>query len=184
MPSLNDGTCLARPSCSPPSSCVIVSAERAARDSTLRRNRKMRHSRRPAWRSRGDNRSMETFNLFNGPTDVAPDGTEPPGYLARAARLGPKLGASRLGMSVYDLPPGQAICPYHLEWQDGEGLTGGAGTPILRTPEGERLLEPGEVVCFPAGPDGAHHVRNAGMEPARVAIFSTRNEFGIAEYPD
>ena len=31
---------------------------------------------------------METFNLFNGETDMGPDGTEPPGYLRRAARDG------------------------------------------------------------------------------------------------
>src|SRR6266536_231502 len=101
---------------------------------------------------------METFNLFAGETDLGPDGTEPPGYLSRAARLGPKLGASRLGMSVYDLPPGEAICPYHFEWTDEEWLVTIAGQPTLRTNEGE--------------------------EPVRVAIFSTKNEFGIAEYPD
>ena len=87
-------------------------------------------------------------------------------------------------MSVYDLPPGEAICPYHFEWTDEEWLIAIAGRPTLRTPEGERVLDPGEVVCFPAGPAGGHHVRNAGEEPARVAIFSTKNEFGIAEYPD
>jgi hypothetical protein len=46
------------------------------------------------------------------------------------------------------------------------------------------VLEPGDIACFPAGPDGAHHVRNAGDEPVRVAILSTKNEVGIAEYPD
>ena len=59
-----------------------------------------------------------------------------------------------------------------------------AGTPTLRTPEGERTLDPGDTVCFPAGPDGAHQVRNEGDKVARVAILSTKNPFGIAEYPD
>jgi uncharacterized cupin superfamily protein len=127
---------------------------------------------------------METFNLFHGATDVGPDGTEPQGYLCRAARLGPKLGASRLGMSVYDLPPGEAICPYHFEWTDEEWLVVVTGTPTLRTPEGEHRLEPGDVACFPAGPDGAHYVRNDDETPVRVAMVSTKNEFGIAEYPD
>jgi uncharacterized cupin superfamily protein len=86
-------------------------------------------------------------------------------------------------MSVYDLPPGQAICPYHFEWTDEEWLFVLVGTPTLRTPEGKRTLEPGDTACFPAGPDGAHLVR-ANDTPARVAIISTKNEFGIAEYPD
>ena len=127
---------------------------------------------------------MQTFNLFEGQTDVGPDGTEPPGYLGRAAQLGPKLGASLLGMSIYDLPPGEAICPYHFEWTDEEWLIVLGGTPTLRTPEGERMLEPGDTVCFPAGPDGAHRVWNDAVEPARVALLSTKNQFGIAEYPD
>jgi uncharacterized cupin superfamily protein len=126
---------------------------------------------------------MEIFNLFTGETDEGPDGTEPDGYLCRAVRVGKKIGASRLGMSVYELPVGQAICPYHFEWTDEEWLIVLDGTPMLRTPEGERQLGRGDVVCFPAGPDGAHFVR-ATDEPARVAILSTKNEFGIAEYPD
>jgi uncharacterized cupin superfamily protein len=127
---------------------------------------------------------VEIFNLFKGETDVAPDGTEPPAYFCRAARLGLKLGASRLGMSVYDLPPGEAICPYHFEWTDEEWLIVVIGKPTVRTPEGERRLEPGDVVCFPAGPTGAHHVQNQGDGSARVVMLSTKNEVGIAEYPD
>ncbi len=127
---------------------------------------------------------MQTFNLFDGPTDTGPDGTEPPGYRPHSVPLGPKLGASRLGMSVYDLPAGEAICPYHFEWTDEEWLIVIAGSPTVRTPDGEVVLRPGDVACFPAGPAGAHCVRNGTEESVRVAMFSTKNEFGIAEYPD
>ncbi|HUZ99961.1 MAG TPA: cupin domain-containing protein [Gaiellaceae bacterium] len=126
---------------------------------------------------------MEIFNLFTGSTDEGPDGNEPDGYHCRAVRIGKKIGARQMGMSIYELDPGQAICPYHFEWTDEEWLVVLAGTPTLRTPEGDRTLEPGDVVCFPAGPDGAHLVR-ANEAPARVAMTSTKNEFGIAEYPD
>jgi hypothetical protein len=57
---------------------------------------------------------MKTFNLFNGETDEVPPGA--PGHPGRAARVGSKLGAERLGMSVYEIPPGEAIGPYHFEW--------------------------------------------------------------------
>lgn len=128
--------------------------------------------------------AMKTFNLFEGETDTVPDAAEPPGYRARSSRLGPRLGAVRLGMSIYDLPPGEAICPYHFEWTDEEWLIVIAGSPTLRTPDGESVLEPGDVACFPAGPEGAHSIRNGTEEPVRVAMISTKNEFGIAEYPD
>jgi uncharacterized cupin superfamily protein len=125
---------------------------------------------------------METFNLFRGATDG--DESDPPGFRAQSAQLGPMLGAARLGMTVYELPPGQAICPYHFHWGDEEWLIVVAGTPTLRTPEGETTLEAGDVVCFPVGPAGAHRVDNAGDETVRVALFSNRHEFGIIEYPD
>jgi uncharacterized cupin superfamily protein len=128
---------------------------------------------------------MEIFNLFHGETDVGPSGDEPPGYeLTRAARVGKAIGATRLGLSIYDLPAGQAIRPYHFEWTDDEWLIVVAGTPTLRTPEGERVLEPGDTVCFPEGPDGAHHIRNDADAIARVALVSTKSEVGVAEYPD
>jgi uncharacterized cupin superfamily protein len=44
-------------------------------------------------------------------------------------------------MSVYDLPPGQAIGPYHFEWTDEEWLIALGGRVTVRTPEGERVLE-------------------------------------------
>jgi uncharacterized cupin superfamily protein len=145
---------------------------------------KLGHASRLEGSREGDTCAMHTFNLFRGETDLAPDGTEPPGYLCHAVRLGPKLGASRLGMTIYDLPPGEAICPYHFEWTDEEWLLVVSGSPTLRTPDGETTLSAGDIACFPAGPSGAHHVRNAAEGPARVAVFSTKNEFGIAEYPD
>lgn len=125
---------------------------------------------------------MKTFNLFNGETDEVPPGA--PGHPGRAARVGSKLGAERLGMSVYEIPPGEAIGPYHFEWTDEEWLIVLDGQPTVRTPEGERVLEPGEVTCFLAGPEGVHQVRNATDAPARVAIVATNNEFGIVEYPE
>jgi uncharacterized cupin superfamily protein len=94
------------------------------------------------------------------------------------------LGAARLGMTVYELPPGEAICPYHFHWGDEEWLIVVAGTPTLRTPDGETALEARDVVCFPVGPAGAHRVDNAGDETVRVALVSNTHEFGIIEYPD
>jgi uncharacterized cupin superfamily protein len=56
--------------------------------------------------------------------------------------------------------------------------------PAFGRPNGEQTLEPGDVVCFQVGPDGAHRVHNASDSTARVALFSNTHEFGIVEYPD
>src|SRR2546423_7633068 len=125
---------------------------------------------------------MEILNLFAVETKA--DDDDPPGYHPSYARLGPTLGASMLGMTVYELPPGNSVCPYHYELNKEEWLVAITGRRTLRTPEGERTLEPGDVVCFPEGPEGAHAVRNDGEEPSRVGILSTKREPGVAFYPD
>ena len=126
---------------------------------------------------------MEIFNIFNGGMEEHASEETPAGFRCNAVSIGKTIGGTRMGMTVYELPPGQAVCPYHFEWTDEEWLFVIAGSPTLRSPEGERTLEPGDVVCFPAGPNGAHLVR-AKDETARIAIISTKDEVGIAEYPD
>jgi uncharacterized cupin superfamily protein len=126
---------------------------------------------------------MEVFNIFKAGMDEHASEATPDGFRCNAVSFGKRIGASRLGMTIYELPPGHGICPYHFEWTDEEWLFVLEGVPTLRTPEGERELEPGDVVCFPCGPDGAHLVR-AGAETARVGIISTKNDVGVAEYPD
>ncbi len=121
--------------------------------------------------------------MFTGEPDDLAIAETPDGFRCNAVQIGKKLGSTRMGMTVYELPPGQAICPYHFEWTDEEWLFVLAGKPTLRSPEGERTLEPGNAVCFPVGPDGAHLVR-ANDETARVAIMSTKHPVGFAEYPD
>ena len=97
--------------------------------------------------------------------------------------IGPLLGAELLGCSVYDVPPGARNWPYHFHVGNEEWLIVVSGRPTLRTPDGERELEPGDVVNFPEGEAGAHDVANRSAENVRVAIFSTLRK-GFPEYPD
>jgi uncharacterized cupin superfamily protein len=125
---------------------------------------------------------MNNVNVFA--VELMLDDDDPDGYHTAYARVGPLVGGSKLGLSVYELPPGQSICPYHWEAGDEEWLVVLTGNPTLRTPEGERELGPWDAVCFPSGAEGAHKVTNRGAEPARVAMLSTRNDPGVSVYPD
>ena len=116
--------------------------------------------------------------------DLEYEADDPEGYRAGLDRLGPKLGSAETGMSVYELPPGQAICPFHYEWAEEEWLVVVAGRPTLRTPDGETELAPGDVAFFPIGPAGAHKVTNATAEPVRVVMFSTLKWPAASVYPD
>jgi uncharacterized cupin superfamily protein len=109
----------------------------------------------------------------------------PDGFRRFSTRIGAALGAARTGLSVYELPPGQAIGPYHFEDPDEEWLVVVSGTPTLRHPGGEEQLEPWDTVFFPAGPAGAHLVRNTSESTARVAMFSSKAAAaGAVVYPD
>ena len=112
------------------------------------------------------------------------DDTDPEGYRAGMARFGTAVGASQMGASLYELPPGQSVCPYHYEYPEEEWLFVLSGRVTVRHPEGNEELGEGDIVCFPPGPDGAHKVTCLGDETARVLMTSTRQTSGIAVYPD
>jgi uncharacterized cupin superfamily protein len=129
---------------------------------------------------------MERVNLFAVETESDP--SDPPGYLAPRAKLGPELGAVMLGGSVYDLPPGQSICPYHCEFGNEEWLLVLEGRATVRYAqrEGEATgeLGAGDVVCFPKGRTGAHKVSNLSDQHVRVLMLSTMVEPDVSYYPD
>jgi uncharacterized cupin superfamily protein len=100
------------------------------------------------------------------------------------ARFGQALGAVQLGGSVYELDPGESVCPYHYEHPEEEWLLVLEGTPTLRDPDGEHELSEGDLVCFLEGPEGAHKVTNRSSEQVRILMVSTKTDTAVAVYPD
>ena len=125
---------------------------------------------------------MRRFHLSDAEPEY--DADDPPGYRSGAARIRKHIGATMLGATIYELPEGQSICPYHYEYGNEEWLIVLDGRPTLRHPEGEDELTTGDVVCFPVGRDGAHKVTNTTTQTARVLMLSTQNEPAVAVYPD
>jgi uncharacterized cupin superfamily protein len=112
------------------------------------------------------------------------DETDPDGYHAGAARFGKQIGAVMLGGTVYELPPGQSNCPYHYEYGNEEWVIVLAGRLTIRHPDGEEELDPGDVACFPVGPEGAHKLSNNTGDVVRALMLSTQVEPAVAVYPD
>ena len=124
---------------------------------------------------------MKTFNIFKPAFEY--DDTDQDGFRAGLDRFGPKIGASRIGASIYELPPGQTLCPYHYE-SDEEWIIVLQGQVSVRHPEGTDVLEPGDTAAFPVGPAGAHKVFNASQETVRLMMLSTKDEVWYTVYPD
>jgi uncharacterized cupin superfamily protein len=127
-------------------------------------------------------RAMQRINIASPSFERDP--ARPAGYRRGGLELGPLLGASDLGATVYELPPGESICPYHYELSEEEWLLVLTGAPTLRDPDGEHALEPLDIVCFPVGPAGAHKLTNATAAPVRVLLFSTKRIPALSVYPD
>jgi uncharacterized cupin superfamily protein len=106
------------------------------------------------------------------------------GYRAQRARLSRQAGAERLGMSLWEVPAGEAAYPYHFHYTEEELLVVLEGRPSLRTPEGWRELEQGEVVSCPRGEGGGHQIVNRTDQTVRFLSISTSGEPDIVAYPD
>jgi uncharacterized cupin superfamily protein len=91
----------------------------------------------------------------------------------RTYRVGALAGAVQLGATLYEIDPGQNGSPFHLHHANEEMLIVLEGRPTLRTLEGSRPLEPGEVVACPAGRAGAHQLQNRTETPVRALVVST-----------
>jgi uncharacterized cupin superfamily protein len=124
---------------------------------------------------------MKSFNVHEATFEY--DDTDPEGYRAGMQRFGPELDGKRLGATVYELPPGQALCPYHYETEE-EWLLVLQGELTVRHPGGEDVLGPGDVVAFGVGPAGAHKTTNRGTETVRLLMWSNKDESGYCVYPD
>lgn len=124
---------------------------------------------------------MRPANVFDDEFEF--DEGDPDGFHAAMARVGKTAGGEELAVKAFELPPGQSICPYHYEYVE-EWLLVLDGDVVLRTPEGEQQLVRGDLVCFAAGPSGAHKVSNDSEQTARMLMFSSAREPSVAVYPD
>src|SRR5881397_3123707 len=113
---------------------------------------------------------MNSVNIFSAKSEGRVD-------VARA------VGSTATAMFIYDLPPGGSSSPYHYEYEE-EWLLVVDGTVVVRTPDGEHELRLGDLVCFPAGPAGAHKVMNRSDSPARTLMFSSSRVPAVSVYPD
>src|SRR3989442_4055102 len=75
-------------------------------------------------------------NVFSA--DCEFDAADPAGYRSGVARVGQEAGGEALVVKVFELPPGEAVCPYHYEYEE-EGLV---------------VLDGAGGVCPPPGASG------------------------------
>jgi hypothetical protein len=69
--------------------------------------------------------ALRRENIVSAEAEVAAG--RPEGYRDAVARLGPQIGATMIGASIYHLPPGVSSFPYHYEYGNEERLSSSPG---------------------------------------------------------
>jgi uncharacterized cupin superfamily protein len=108
---------------------------------------------------------------------------EHPGFVCRRARLGRQTGSVATGLSLWEVPAGQAAYPYHWHFAEEEIVVVLEGRPSLRTPDGWSEMEEGDVICFRTGEEGAHQLLNRTDRTIRFLSFSNQQPDAVV-YPD
>ena len=146
---------------------------------TRRRSRRRGPPGSPSWLRRGRTQACPTFAGRTSTSRAAI-----PASRAGARGSATSSPPTRLGVSLWELPPGEVAYPYHFHLGEEEVLIVLEGAPHLRTPEGWRQLPEGEVVAFPVGEDGAHQIDNRTDATIRFLAVSTHGQPEVTVYPD
>ncbi len=92
---------------------------------------------------------MNPANVFDIPAEY--DAEDPAGYRSGSANVGRAAGGAATTIKLYELPPGQSVCPYHYEFEE-EWLLVLSGDVVLRRPDGEQRLRAGDLACSRPAP--------------------------------
>jgi hypothetical protein len=119
------------------------------------------------------------FNLFSDELEAG-DEWVPPGY-PNGSGVDEAIGGDEDRRARVRARGRRASLPLPLPpRRSRSGWSLIAGTPTLRTPDGEQPLRAGDVVCFPGSTEGAHTVHG----PGRVLMLSDEVWPAVVVYPD
>ncbi|HEY2743742.1 MAG TPA: cupin domain-containing protein, partial [Polyangia bacterium] len=103
---------------------------------------------------------------------------------ATRRHLGIATGATGLGCTHYEVPPGRTAFPHHFHCLNDEAIYILEGEGTLRLGDERIAVRPGDYVTIPPGPATAHQLENSGARPLRYLCFSTLKSADIVGYPD
>ena len=106
-------------------------------------------------------------------------------FARRQARIGPLLGAQKLGYNVTVVPPGKAAYPAHNHRVNEEMFLILDGQAELRVGDQRYQVAAMDLIACPAGGvETAHQLRNVGDTDLRYLAVSTCEYPEICDYPD
>lgn len=106
-------------------------------------------------------------------------------FAAKLGRVGPLIGARKLGCMLHIVPPGKKAFPRHAHHANEEMFFVLSGDGTYRVGAESLPIRANDLIAAPAG-DGetAHQIINTGGDELRYLAFSTHNDPDVVEYPD
>lgn len=112
---------------------------------------------------------------------VSPNGK----FEAKLGRMGPALGAEKLGAMLTIVKPGKRAFPFHAHHAIEEMFYIIEGSGEYRFGDKTHPVKKGDLLSAPTGgADRAHQIINTGAELLKYLAFSTMDKVDAVEYPD
>ncbi|MCB2114037.1 MAG: cupin domain-containing protein [Parvularculaceae bacterium] len=106
-------------------------------------------------------------------------------FKAKLCRMGPSIGAEKLGACYTELEPGRKSFPFHVHHVNEEMIYVIEGEGEYRFGPQTYKVGAGDLIAAPAGgPERAHQMTNTGDKALRYLCFSTMYPVDVVEYPD
>jgi uncharacterized cupin superfamily protein len=100
-------------------------------------------------------------------------------------RIGPKIGARKLGYNITVLPAGRRAFPFHSHRVNEEMFFILEGEGEVRIGDKTFPIRKGDFIAHPpGGPQTAHQIVNTSNNELRYLAVSTMELPEIADYPD
>ncbi len=88
-------------------------------------------------------------------------------------------------VSFYELPPHHSNYPYHYHLDEEEIFYIISGRGVVKTPDGEKPVQAGDLIFCPCGEAGAHRLTNTSDSETMVYLdFDTVTSTNVCVYPD
>ena len=106
-------------------------------------------------------------------------------FQAKLGRMGPAVGAEKLGAMLTVVEPGKRAFPFHAHHAIEELFYIIEGNGEYRFGGETHAIREGDVLAAPTGgPERAHQIINTGEKALKYLAISTIEKMDIVEYPD
>lgn len=119
--------------------------------------------------------------IRRGSVPAEPVAGSSPHHEHPVARAG---GLTHLGANITVLAPGERSAMRHWHEAEDEFLYMLEGEAIVVENDGEHVIGPGDMCCWPAGVPNAHHLINRSAAPVRYLVVGSNPAEDHVHYPD